>query len=176
MLPVLFLPRPLGENLGRKFPGPSLRSELAQPMCRAAYSPTLEKRELGMTKVTGITVSYARCKLSNNFEGLRRPLTSEDKMARTPSSSAPSCKVEVIASTVQMNAIGFFGIYYREELLREYAYRRSREVSSRTNRSLTPKFTQPIYLALTLGLPGGIVIHGSLLNEIRGALFTYLCS
>src|SRR5688572_29917329 len=83
MLPVLCLPRPVGENLGRKFPGPSLRSELAQPMCRAAYSPTLEKRELGMTKVTGITASYARCKLSKNFEGLRRPLTSKDKMART---------------------------------------------------------------------------------------------
>jgi hypothetical protein len=57
-------------------------------MCRAAYSPTQEKRELGMTKVTGITASYARCKLSENSEGLRRPLISEEK------------KVEVIAYTV----------------------------------------------------------------------------
>jgi hypothetical protein len=54
-------------------------------MCRAAYSPTQEKRELGMTKVTGITASYARCKLSEDSEGLRRPLVSEDKMARMPS-------------------------------------------------------------------------------------------
>jgi hypothetical protein len=55
------------------------------------------------------------------FEGRRRPLTSEDKTARTPSSSAASRKVEVIASTVQMNAIGFFGFIivrnYLENLL-----------------------------------------------------------
>jgi hypothetical protein len=66
MLPVLCLPRPVGENLGRKFPGPSLRSELAQPMCRVDYSRTEEKRELGMTKVTDITDSNARCNLLNN--------------------------------------------------------------------------------------------------------------
>jgi hypothetical protein len=54
---------------------PSLRSELAQPMCRAAYSRTEETRELGMTKVADITASYARCKLLKDSHGLWRPLT-----------------------------------------------------------------------------------------------------
>ena len=42
--------------------------------------------------------------------------------------------------------------------------------------SLTPRFTQPIYLALAYVCLEAIGIHGSLLNEIRGALFTDLCS
>jgi hypothetical protein len=41
--------------------------------------------------------------------------------------------------------------------------------------SLTPNFTQPIYLYSTV-LTGGIVIDGSLLYEIRCPLLTYLCS
>jgi hypothetical protein len=35
-------------------------------MCRVDYSYIEEKRELGMTKVTDITHSIARCKLLNN--------------------------------------------------------------------------------------------------------------
>jgi hypothetical protein len=35
-------------------------------MCRVDYSRTEEKRELGMTKVTDITDSTARCNLLNN--------------------------------------------------------------------------------------------------------------
>lgn len=35
-------------------------------MCRVDYSRIEEKRELGMTKVTDITDSIARCNLLNN--------------------------------------------------------------------------------------------------------------
>ena len=70
-------------------------------MCRAAYSPTLEKRELGMTKVTGIFASYARCKLLKNFEGLRRPLPESRFTEGTPLWSRSVCQVEVIAANVR---------------------------------------------------------------------------
>ena len=50
-----------------------------------------------------------------------------------------------------------------------------RSLASRKEPSLTPNFTQPIYLYSTV-LTGGIVIDGSLLDEIRCPLLTYLCS
>ena len=82
-------------------------------MCRAAYSPTQEKRELAMTKVTGITASYARCKLSEDSEGLRRPLVSEDKMARMRRDPRPPAWWRSSLPLLQMNAIGFSGLLSR---------------------------------------------------------------
>ena len=66
MLRVLSLPRLRVKTWSGNFLEPSLRSELAQPVCRAAYPQIQEKRELGMTNVAVVAASYARCKLSQN--------------------------------------------------------------------------------------------------------------
>lgn len=74
MLQVLCLPMPVSEKPGQgiSWTKPSFGASATDvPRSLLSYSG---KRELGMTKVTGITASYARCKLLKNFEGLRRPL------------------------------------------------------------------------------------------------------
>ena len=100
-----------------------------------------------MTKVTGITASYARCKLSKNIEGLRRPLTIEDKIARTRRHPRPHASWRSLLPLLQMNAIRFFGLYYREELLRESACLRSREVrTKRLNQQIVDSEVHPTYI------------------------------
>jgi hypothetical protein len=43
--------------------------------------------------------------------------------------------------------------------------------------SVVDSEVHPTYISITSWrLPGGIVINGSLLNEVRGALLAYLCS
>ena len=106
MLRVLCLPCLWVKTWSGNFLEPSLRPELAQPVCRAVYSRIEEKRELGMTKVADITASYARCKLSKNRADCDA-LLQVKIVAPLPSSSAPFDRRRCSLQLVQTNEIGF---------------------------------------------------------------------
>jgi hypothetical protein len=74
-------------------------------MCRVDYSCIEEKRELGMTKVTDITHSIARCKLLNNSAdyGALLQVKIHRQLRRHPLRAL--CQIGVVAAAVQMHEV-----------------------------------------------------------------------